>query len=72
MHLRNMNTYVASALSDWSKAHRRMAHVPLQAGPHPALEPQQCAAGLRILCRSICLELQSVLLSSTYVAQPYS
>ena len=45
MHLRYMNSYVASALGDWSKAHRRTAHIPLQAGPQPAPDLNQPAAG---------------------------
>ena len=33
LHLRNMNSHVASALLEWSKAQGTLAHVPLQATP---------------------------------------
>ena len=45
MHLRNMNAYVASALSDWAEARRTAAHIPLQAAPYPASGPEEAAAG---------------------------
>ncbi len=45
MHLRNMNTYVASALGDWSKSHHLQPSIPLQAVPHPSATPQLKAAG---------------------------
>lgn len=45
MHLRNMNTYVASALGDWTKSHHLQPRVPLQAAPHPSAVPELKAAG---------------------------
>ena len=45
MHLRSMNSYVASAFDEWVKKHCIDPHIPIENGPHPQRNIDTLKAG---------------------------
>ena len=54
MHLRSINSYVASAFDEWVKKHCIDPHIPIENGPHPQHSIDTLKAGT-VSCKCICI-----------------